>query len=485
MHKVSFSSAGWESWGLEQQPLIREGMPVLIDDDLVFEDAGCERPAAVANRWLQELPVSGAPAQRTWEVYADVLQQWLEFCQARGLSPFGDREELRAALSAYAGQRLSGPVDARLAPSTWNLHATVLSGFYRWATAEGYASAVPFSYRLATRMVDGFVHAHERNMAKVRAPAPHTTIRYLDTDFADLFVKVLAGLRPDGSPDESYRGRELGRNSAMGELVLASGLRRREFTHLLVYEVPALPRERTEVPIPFPVGYGVGKGGKQRTTWISYDALVAVHQYIDFERSVAAQGSRWQPGGEPLVVEEPDWEGAVINGKRLPWRSLSARERLRLVAPGGGSCLLALQSTGAPFVDWGTVFRRTSRRIRERFEPRFPDVSPHWLRHTFAMRTLELLTCGYYQKAAALVKDTAADAGLALYLTRADPWEVLRDLLGHSSVLTTEVYVRCLDTTRIFREAYERAGREAGLLGPGGRAEVEAEFDDVDDEETC
>ncbi len=30
---------------------------------------------------------------------------------------------------------------------------------------------------------------------------------------------------------------------------------------------------------------------------------------------------------------------------------------------------------------------------------------------------------------------------------------VLRDLLGHASVLTTEKYLRRLDTTRVFREA--------------------------------
>jgi hypothetical protein len=38
-------------------------MPVLIDDDLLFEDGpAAPRPATAVNRWLRELPSSGAPA---------------------------------------------------------------------------------------------------------------------------------------------------------------------------------------------------------------------------------------------------------------------------------------------------------------------------------------------------------------------------------------------------------------------------------------
>ncbi|WP_345394142.1 hypothetical protein [Nonomuraea salmonea] len=91
-------------------------MPVLIDEDLVLEENGQLRPAAVANRWLRELPVSGAPAARTWRVYADALRQWLEFLADRVVDPFGERAELRDALSSYAGHRLSGPLEKRLAP---------------------------------------------------------------------------------------------------------------------------------------------------------------------------------------------------------------------------------------------------------------------------------------------------------------------------------------------------------------------------------
>ena len=58
------------------------------------------------------------------------------------------------------------------------------------------------------------------------------------------------------------------------------------------------------------------------------------------------------------------------------------------------------------------------------------------------MRTLEYLVSGHYRQAAKLVRDTDTDAALVFYLTKADPLLVLRDLLGHSTVLTTEKYLK-------------------------------------------
>lgn len=142
-------------------------------------------------------------------------------------------------------------------------------------------------------------------------------------------------------------------------------------------------------------------------------------------------------------------------------------------AAGPLSCLLALKNGGGPFTAWATVFERTSDRSRVRFEPRFPHVWPHRYRHTFSMRTLEYLVTGQYRQAAKLVRDTDAGAALVFYLTKADPLLVLRDFLAHSTVLTTEKYLRRLNTTRIYREAYEGAGAAAGLT-EDARAEREA-----------
>ena len=311
---IFFSLNGWEGWGLEHRPLIPDGMAILIDDDLRFDDGATPRPTVAANQWLLELPASGAPAPSTWQAYARALRAWMEFVAEHGVAVFDERERLRAMLSAYARYRFAGPLIARFAPATWNLHIGIVAAFYRWAVAERHASAEPFSYATARRVVQDVMRETARNLAKVRAPKRHVTIKHPEPDFARLFVRALEGLDPDGSPDPRFRGRDPSRNTAMAQLVLASGLRRREFTYLLVHEIPPLPPAPTAVPVPLPVAAAIAKGRKQRTTWTSYDALSAVHRYISLERAILAEDARWRPdsaAGEPLVVSAADWHGGT------------------------------------------------------------------------------------------------------------------------------------------------------------------------------
>jgi integrase len=365
---------------------------------------------------------------------------------------------------------------------------SILSLFYRWAMAEGYAPAEPFTYRAARAMFDGTRREVRRNLAVRRMPKPHVTIKYLESGFAELFLRALRGLQPDGSVDPQFHGRELARNAAVARLVLATGLRLQEFTYLLTFELPALPAAPTGAPIAFPVPPGIAKGGKARTTWVDYPTLAEVHQYVSLDRDATVGGSPWRPPprwGEPLLVTAPDPQAGRVDGVRTAWAALTPAERRRLVAPGGGTCLLAARAGGGPFTAWSSVFIRTSIRIRTRFEPRFPQVNPHRLRHSFAMNTLERLVEGHYRQAAQLAAATATghgpDAALALYLTKADPLMVLRDLLGHSSAATTEIYLRRLDTTRIYADAYARAGLADGGTDEAAAREADAEFEEAND----
>jgi integrase len=313
----------------------------------------------------------------------------MEFLAVHGVALFDSRIRLKQALGKYAEYRAAGPVAERLAATTWGQHMSILSLFYRWAIGEGHAEAEPFTYRTARALFNGTGREVRVNLAVRRTPKPHVAIKYLEADFTGLFLNALGGLAPDGVLDSGYHGRELARNAAIGELAVATGLRLQEFSYLLAYEIPVLPLKPAGVPIPFPVPAGVTKGRKFRTTWITYQVLAAVHHYLGLDRAAAADGSPWRPPrswGEPLLVTDPDARAGRINGIRRPWDSLTPGERRRLVAPGGGSCLIAVRGDGGPFTAWPTVFERTADRIRKS-EPRFPHVHPHRLRHTFSIRT--------------------------------------------------------------------------------------------------
>ena len=297
---------------------------MLIDDDLRFEDGpGAPRSTGAVNRWLRELPASGAPSPRSWEYYARAVKEWAEFLAEHGIGLFDSREQLKLALGKYAGYRAAGPVKSRLAATTWGQHMSILSLFYRWAMEEGHAEAEPFTYRTARALFAGTGREVRVNLAVRRTPKPHVTIKYLEPEFTGLLLNGLRGLAPDGSPDAGFRGRELARNGAIGQLALSTGLRLQEFSYLLSYEIPALPAGPAQVPIPFPVPAGVTKGRKFRITWISYEALAAVRHYLELDRPATTSGTGWQPPsrwGEPLLVTDPDGRGGRINGVRRPWK---------------------------------------------------------------------------------------------------------------------------------------------------------------------
>lgn len=207
-----FSSLDWRSWDLEHRPVIPEGMAFLIDDDLLFEDGpAAPRQASVVNRWLRELPASGAPAPSSWENYARAVKEWAEFLAEHGVGLFDTRERLKAGLSRYAEHRAAGPARSRFAATTWGQHMSILSLFYRWAMEEGFASAEPFTYRSARAVFAGTGREVRVNLAVRRTPKPHVTIKYLEPDFTDLFRKGLRGLAPDGNRDTGFAGREMTR----------------------------------------------------------------------------------------------------------------------------------------------------------------------------------------------------------------------------------------------------------------------------------
>ena len=245
----------------------------------------------MVNRWLRELPASGRPAPGSWESYARVVQEWMEFLDEHGVALFDSRDRLKGALSRYAEHRATGPLEQRFAATTWGRHMSVLSVFYRWAIAEGYATAEPFTYRTARALFAGTGREVQVNLAMRRTPKPHVDDQVPRAGLRAAVPAGLRGLAPDGvlghrvprprtGPQRRDRRAGAGDRAAAAGVHLPAGLRD-----------PCAPGQTDAVPIPFPVPSGVTKGRKFRTTWISYEALAALHHYLELDRAVTVDGS--------------------------------------------------------------------------------------------------------------------------------------------------------------------------------------------------
>lgn len=245
-------------------------MPLLFDDDLLFEDSNGVRSTTVINCWACELPTNGCPSPNSWPYYVRTVREWLEFTSRHGVALFDSRRRLKAALSAYSVYRAQGPIKHRFEASTWNQNMGILAGFYKWAKDEEYADSEPFTYRQAVWAFKGQVRRGRVNQSRRRQAKPHVTIKYLDDDFTDIFLKALAGLDPDGERDLQYRGRELARNSAVGRMIVSSGLRSQEYTYLLACEVPLRRcRCRSRSLRVSPREASIASRGSTTTRWLS------------------------------------------------------------------------------------------------------------------------------------------------------------------------------------------------------------------------
>jgi site-specific recombinase XerD len=428
---------------------LRQGLPFFLDE--------ADAPIEYVNRWLRQLPAAGCHSPRTWKAYAEDWRTWFLFLRRHEADPLMATRDHVA--SFYTERRLEA--DAPVAPSTWNRSVAALDNFYDWAIEEGLVERSPFSYRFVIEGgADRSRTGGRRNQARERTGRAHASVRWLEGDYTRLFIEVgLGGMTAHGVEDAAFRGRNHVRNVAFAELLLGAGLRSSEGSHLLLWELPSPPgSDAPFVTMELPAG--IAKGGKPRTVWVAPSVLARLDSYVRAERALTEIA--WQPK-RPLVVESHDRDGGVLNGRRVRWANLAIADRERLVLPDGTSPLLFLRDgsrgAGGPMTGWNAVFEQASERCRA-LDPYFPKVTPHVLRHSFAMATLRFLI----NQAARRIEKIEMWAGreeIAGYWRLHDPLLTLRDLLGHASVTTTQIYLKLADPTRFVAAGLEDALTEA------------------------
>jgi len=172
----------------------------------------------------------------------------------------------------------------------------------------------------------------------------------------------------------------------MAEWAVATGLRRMELCALTVVQVPATTAlDVADHPL-VGVPLAITKGDRPRTAYPPIRLIDRTHWYIGEDRaSLLRRVRRGLPAYRPPMTLFLNRNGASITRARLTAAFAAAFRVARL------------------------------------------DGSLHWLRHTFAMTMLVRL-----QAQAAVKPDI-------------NPLKVLQILLGHGSIQTTAIYLRCVE----------------------------------------
>ncbi|MBV8990011.1 MAG: tyrosine-type recombinase/integrase [Solirubrobacterales bacterium] len=423
---------------LQLQP-VKDGTPFMLGSDGNYDSS--------VNAYLTELTAHLTPG--TVRAYAFDLLMWLRFlAEHRGVgSPW---DATSADIGAFYEARRSGPVELRIAASTWDRQIGSLSRLFEWGRDRGLVDENPCKVGGRVRLAKG----HRREVCAVSLES-----------YRDL-------------RDLGFVGRTKFRDRAFGEMLLTSGGRRVEIGSLLEGEVP-LPRadKRNGRLV---LAAAVCKNGRGRETIVDRIALQQVRDYQRFERRQAvAEAQRLGVASRMPLRAERVIGGKVVfcSGERVSVADLSVGERLGLwvgESDTGAPAALWLTQDGRPMQpdSWNAVFTLASRRA-QRAGAAIELVTPHMLRHTFAVQLLKNLIDVQLGRLGAGGLG-GVDSRSAVYQRVAfDPLRIVQQKLGHRDQRTTQIYLNHLDEVQDMTDAAldrMRCELDGGAVELGGKA---------------
>lgn len=352
------------------------------------------------------------------------------------------REDRRA----YAHWRNKAEAGPRVAASTWNRESAGALRFFRWALQEGLISESPVGY---SQREGGWRRSGERRartvVAERRSGGSRGHLTWMTgaeyRRWRDVGVRGFteSGVRP------IITSRSMsGRDSAYVDMMVRTGLRLTEQSSLIVTDVPARdgsPYVSGDLPS------AIAKNESGRRVYYADSVLTSVEAYLRSDRAWSVrQGARndlYVPRADTWVIRSDDQRWAHRGSARVRTYKLKPHERLAALVEGPDGytpAALWLSSSGRPMTTrgWQSVFERASNRcVRLGVGVR---ATPHVLRHSFAVATLEQIQRGHNS-----VLASKNDQQRRHYqMVFGDPLNFLRLLLGHRSIETTSIYLHAL-----------------------------------------
>ena len=428
-----------------------QGMPFILGED--------GRYLHDVNRFFRACPTIGVRSLNSLRSYGRDIVVWLRFLAERrgGKSVWSaDREDIA---SFHRARRLSSPPH-RISAASWNRSIAALDKFYRWGVEEKLIAKAPFTYRQSwARNLEGRGIAVEANMARERA-ARNGNMRFISLERYLVFRDVgLRGRLPDGREDPSWRGRNGERNALFAELLITTGLRLQEASSLLGLELPSPDQLGSIRSVPYRLAAATAKGSKGREIRLPTRLLARLQDYMEVERANCLTRYQDRQGcsriDDPLVVTEVNRHSIRLSSTNpstpVAFEAIIPAERHRLVHFGTLEPLALWVTEGGlpmPMSAWEAIFRRASARCQSFGIDIY--VTPHMLRHSFAVHMLTLLL---REQIGWVLEEKAERMSPAYRRLVGDPLLKLQRLMGHSRLESTFIYLDHLDDSQALVDA--------------------------------
>jgi site-specific recombinase XerD len=405
------------------------------------------------NRLGRELDSWGVRSDNGHEAYMRDLMLYCRFLhESRGGKSIWetDGDDLRA----YKAVRLRPDSEDSVAASTWRRSIAALDKWVEWGLYEGLLTKEPFRYVDKTVMTPQGPRRMRVN-AELEVDDDAEPLRVVQ--FVDYLLWRNVGLRgelPDGRPDPRWRGRHGERNSLFSDSLVYTGMRLGEGASLLVTELPSVAGS-TRIRGDLHLAAAVTKRHKARTVYSNLRTLRSWHHYVAIERDALVERARacgrYATVTDYLPVQRAGRHALVVVDSSRAWPyskiGVAARRALYRVNTVGEvvePLALWLGDDGQPLQPstWQSVFRRANERCAS-FDIDV-EVTPHTLRHVFAVQMLGLM-----------LRQTIRALGQRedRHFTRAElerllfgnPMRKLQQLLGHAHESTVHIYLDLLD----------------------------------------
>ncbi|MFC6154913.1 tyrosine-type recombinase/integrase [Nocardioides yefusunii] len=430
---------------------IPAGTPIIVSPSLELDDDLCHYFSSALS--FTDL----APSTRRSRAHA--IKTWLDFLDSQGLTDWRSaHEDLYADFRRWrTNPNLPGSPGAVVSEESFEQTRVALRALYDWAVKRRLAqdNPIPSSGPRASKSSAAVKHKNWLNPRAYRLwKAVGIQGHRARIDGSEVVI---------GGMDTTWRGQLEPRNTAMVDLLVTTGMRIGEACALTSWEVLQEAPGRYEMVLPAIIT----KSKRDRPVRVSPGTADVQRRYIKFRDAAIRRAQRgglyedleWRTSLLVAQSVEPSGSDLLLNieGRgRVRLSAMGEDQRQRLYARGRDGALEPLSwfltERGTPTTPdtWTPVFASANERLLAQaghlgLNPHsVPEVTPHTLRHTFALWLLA-------------AEHRSIDRGLGLSgVERYDvkryerAFDRVKEALGHAHVgITKDTYLAPVRTLRM------------------------------------